>query len=359
MSLNKLLEPPAELQQIDADPNGDIMFLVGTPDSGVVSMRVCSKVLSLASSAFAAMFSPRWSEGKEDSSLFGVPREIALPDEDTEAMTWICRALHFHKDTSEDVDLQLLEDVALISDKYDLAFALKPWVDLRLQSFRHTTLYSMDERDLSMMMYVASVFGNHDVFWMSSLKLLYACPSNFSKVEAGVDPTITYLDDKTFGMFFQYNFAAPWYADLLIKAMIESVVLERESTIADLQQTLETMISPLLADGGDPFTVTHHLQQIQAIDLWPGSKAFSATTIKVVLDKLRHYQACDRVHCGCSKASLMARVKSLVGRVRVKQQGLCLSCHKIGKVSREKGNCMASQATFCGTDTRPPLFLPF
>ena len=97
---------PSAAQTIIADPEGDIVFMVGRKETDQKSILVSSKVLSLASPAFAALFSPRWSEGADKSSSI-IPRQIDLPDDDTATMGWICQALHFRKNIPTDIGLHV------------------------------------------------------------------------------------------------------------------------------------------------------------------------------------------------------------------------------------------------------------
>lgn len=64
----------------DADPNGDYCFVLGSSDAPK-SMLVSSKVLSVASPVFAAMFDPKYDEANRPST-YGAP-QIPLPDDDT------------------------------------------------------------------------------------------------------------------------------------------------------------------------------------------------------------------------------------------------------------------------------------
>ena len=201
MSLNPT--PSTESQTKNIDPEGDIIFVVGDPKLGLSDLsrlRVSSKVLSLASTAFAAMFSPRWNttDGK-NQSYFGLPREIPLPVDDVEGMTWVCQALHFHKDTPKSISLLLLENLALICDKYNLSTALKYHMGLPLQSFQHGSMNSVDEGKLAKMMYIASVMNNHEVFWQSTMLVLYVCTSKNPYREETQDPTASLFFDGTLG----------------------------------------------------------------------------------------------------------------------------------------------------------------
>ena len=80
-------------------------------------LRVHSLCMRTASTVFDAMFGPHFLEGQPstDSS----PKEILMPDDDTNAMVFICNVIHHRNDNLPDV-LQPadLADVALAADKY-------------------------------------------------------------------------------------------------------------------------------------------------------------------------------------------------------------------------------------------------
>lgn len=97
---------------------------------------------------FKALLSPRFSEGVELSARGNL--EVALPDEDADALEIICLVLHHRNEVKVfDTSVALLKTIALLSDKYDLALALKQtaqvWIsDLEAQypSFRQDLLVS-------------------------------------------------------------------------------------------------------------------------------------------------------------------------------------------------------------------------
>lgn len=117
---------------INVDPHGDVLLLLGPSKN--VFLRVSSKALSLASPVFAALFSPRFSEGQPLSSSTEV-RRVPLPEDDPEAMTQICYAIHFYATVPRTISMSLLEGIASLCDKYDLAVALAAWSELWLRDF--------------------------------------------------------------------------------------------------------------------------------------------------------------------------------------------------------------------------------
>jgi hypothetical protein len=106
------------------DPDGDVLFIVGS-DQFMVRLLVSSKVLSLASPVFSAMFSPRFKEGSNLNS--GCPSEVPSPEDDPEAM----KLDHIPRN----VEFSLLKALAILCDKYDVANAISAWNILWLQKW--------------------------------------------------------------------------------------------------------------------------------------------------------------------------------------------------------------------------------
>ena len=112
------LRPPTK-NEVVIDPEGDAYL-----DLGTTELKVSSKVLSVASKVFNRVFSPRW----ETTKPAGGPRHIELPEDDPEAMTAVCRILHYHSDlVGTKQTIEFLEKMAIVSDKYDCIPAILPW----------------------------------------------------------------------------------------------------------------------------------------------------------------------------------------------------------------------------------------
>ena len=177
---------------VPADPEGDVNLLIGIEDD-VKSLRVSSKVLILASPVFKGVFSPNFSEG---SDLLNATTscEIKLPEDDTEAMTVICYALHHRRITPHDLHFELLEKVAFLCDKYDLADVLTPWSGLWLQRWEFE---GKGFEHWSKMMCISCVFANQRMFYLSTENLLRSCviPSPRLKHDSKHDS----LNKKTLG----------------------------------------------------------------------------------------------------------------------------------------------------------------
>ncbi|KAF2491511.1 hypothetical protein BU16DRAFT_440318, partial [Lophium mytilinum] len=106
------------------DEHGDVVFELGRNDGGTVThLRVSSKILTLASPVFKAMFTHGFAESQDLSST--APRLIPLPDDNTRAMVLLSRILH-HKVARipKKLSLGALVDLAILSDKYDCSVPL-------------------------------------------------------------------------------------------------------------------------------------------------------------------------------------------------------------------------------------------
>ena len=132
---------PTSTSQCDVDPTGDLILLVGK-GKDQTPIRISSKVLSLASPVFARMFGPRYLEGHIPSkqARLSIP-SFPLPEEDPEAMTWFCRAVHLQliADGTK-MKVGLILKIAALCDKYDASTALSGWSRLMMESTSDTLL---------------------------------------------------------------------------------------------------------------------------------------------------------------------------------------------------------------------------
>lgn len=58
-----------------------------------------------------------------------------MPEDDYQAMTWICFALHLQDLPEGCMPLELLKKIALLVDKYDCARKFQPWSRLWLEEW--------------------------------------------------------------------------------------------------------------------------------------------------------------------------------------------------------------------------------
>ena len=156
-------EVPATVEQLDIDLAGDVMLILG--DSGdQTRVRVSSKVLSLASPVLAAMFSSKYSEGYNLAEKGYL--EVTLREDNPQAMIFLSKALHFQQTLSQ-VSLPLLEELAILCDKYDASLALGPLSKIWLSS----DIGSVDSEDRHLkILRISYLLGNQSSSWKSSLR---------------------------------------------------------------------------------------------------------------------------------------------------------------------------------------------
>lgn len=173
--------PPQEAQCIldDADPAGDLVLELSTNKTGKTfrsSIRVSSKVLSLSSPVFAAMLRPNFAEGLalQKASPQSIPL-LSLPDDNPEAITWLCKAIHFKQDLGVDIEFSLLKELAVLCDKYDLGGARNPWTHGWLQKWPGSSQGVDNHAEI---LWISYALGSDKHFWRNSRSLIQCYTSN-------------------------------------------------------------------------------------------------------------------------------------------------------------------------------------
>ena len=155
---------------IDADPAGDLVLKVGSGDE-VTLIRVHSRVLSLASPVFAAMLSPRFAEGQvleNSKAMVDSTTIINLPDDDPTAMILLCKTLHFREDAAQCSFYltDILMDMAMICDKYDMSRALSSWSHIWIETCQE------DQYRPFCIAGISYRLGHHESFWKTTRGIL-------------------------------------------------------------------------------------------------------------------------------------------------------------------------------------------
>ncbi|RVX67096.1 hypothetical protein B0A52_08339 [Exophiala mesophila] len=106
----------------------DLKLILNEDDGTQIEIMVFHQVMINASPVFEAMLGPRkFAEGErlnQDKFL-----ELPLPDDDPHAMRLLCDIFHMQnqKVKSAAITPDLLDSIATLVDKYDLARAIHPW----------------------------------------------------------------------------------------------------------------------------------------------------------------------------------------------------------------------------------------
>ena len=168
MDETELHAPP---KQLIIDPDGDIYL-----NFGGYEVRVSSKVLSLASPVFKKMFGPFFAEGA--SVAADNPSGVYLPDDDADALISLCYLLHFqgHK-VSDTPTLELLEKLAILTDKYDCVGSISQWMAFHLTDAAREAEKSTTNGRL---LFPAYVFDHPGVFRAVTKHMVYSLISDGS-----------------------------------------------------------------------------------------------------------------------------------------------------------------------------------
>jgi len=114
------------------DKHGDVLLqLRKEGDRNARSLLVSSRVLSLASTVFEAMFNGNFAEGQDLSYVS--PRAVPVPDDDPIIMELLCNIFHMQmSEVPDKLDMKSFADFAVLCDKYDcreaIRFQAKVWV---------------------------------------------------------------------------------------------------------------------------------------------------------------------------------------------------------------------------------------
>ena len=158
-----------------ADPEGDVIFSLdteNTPTNGQHHLlKVSSQIMSRASPVFEAMFNPRFT-GRANFSYHD-PLEIALPQDDYQALTWICFALHLQDLPEGRMPLELLKRIGILADKYGCAQKLQPWSRLWLDEWSDSAAQDWNRWEFLWMGYALL---DVQIFYKASERLIYGRP---------------------------------------------------------------------------------------------------------------------------------------------------------------------------------------
>ena len=324
----------------NVDPAGDLLLQIGSEENQT-QLRVSSKVLSLASPVFAAMLSPRFAEGQKPSEKEWT---VSLPDDDAEALSAVCRAIHFVSISADEVSLSLLEEVAKVCDKYDLALATRNWSETALQSWKYRL--EEEETQSTKMLGISYIFGNHEVFWMASRNLLFHSSQNLLSADREMPLDLDNFPEDVLGKY-------PW-GSLPVTLLISNAVSIRDyrsEILTSLQEIAEGPINSFIWDneGKNATTIAHYFRQLQKLGLWPFSQGFTRNSVSKVIRQMSQYTKCSHSGCYCGQLRVSEEFEDGIESLDIKQRGLCLRCVKNGLLSSKDGNCTALIPTDCGT----------
>ncbi|KAF2097432.1 hypothetical protein NA57DRAFT_77690 [Rhizodiscina lignyota] len=114
----------ATIEDITFDPAGNLFLLVGFQEDGShVRMLVSKKAMSLASSKWAKMMKDN---DKSDDTQFSFFPDIAMPDDDVNALVVLLNIAHLKfDDVSFHLPFNTLVNVAVLCDKYNMVHLVR------------------------------------------------------------------------------------------------------------------------------------------------------------------------------------------------------------------------------------------
>ncbi|KAL8703182.1 MAG: hypothetical protein Q9201_003631 [Fulgogasparrea decipioides] len=180
--------PTTYHERTPADPEGDVLLKLYSPE-GHSTLRVSAKVLSISSPVFKALFNPEhFKEGQALSS--SKPLEVSLPEDDADAMTWLCHALHLRPTLDQEPDFAMCEQVAFLCDKYQCAQALIPWVRVWIPKWRGAPVEPGTKKDHFRILCMAYALDDEVQFWRCCQDIIWlGVDSDFPSEEKLSDPS--------------------------------------------------------------------------------------------------------------------------------------------------------------------------
>ncbi|KAG8526832.1 uncharacterized protein KY384_008261 [Bacidia gigantensis] len=306
--------------QVEVACGGDLELIIG--EEGVqVKLLVSSTILKLASPVFAVLLGPNFKEGHDSAPTAGLPKSVCLPDDDPEAMLWVCQILHYVRKEPMKADLALLGKIATHCDKYDLAYALGPWAEYRLQVVECHTM----EESLSLL-YCAIMLANNKAFHKSTKYLVLHV--------ARLTPLAMLAIIQDYKLDGQ---------------LLASIEAKKEQSIRCFQLRVESIISMITAPIiPQKETRQHTMLLLRRANFWPVSSLGSHASLHDLINDARAIVGCaGSRECWCDSVEAEKTINVAADKALVRADGLCLTCYKEGAMSRNQGNCLARDAREC------------
>ncbi|KAL8826155.1 MAG: hypothetical protein Q9191_003979 [Dirinaria sp. TL-2023a] len=311
---------------IEIDPDGDVQLQLslGEDDNReFLVLKVASKTLTLASPVFNKMLNSSFKEGIAKTTKGSVA--IPLPEDDSEAMTIICRALHNMNDlVPEQLSTTLLEEIAVLCNKYDCARALMAhgnvWIRNGLDS-------SPSSLDLDKLLFAACVLDIPAAFAKVGWEFVLARGERIIDLQVG------------------------------LPALFPHQILRELDNMKDelhqkLINALETPLKAFMTPGQCPASqrvVLQYLQNLHRSSLWPIGPLSRKASLSVILTRIEglaepNIQTCE-IGSWCMVCQHNDTPKFKEGILKTRQEilnarpRLCLDCLKSEKQTLREGKC--------------------
>ncbi|KAK3178658.1 hypothetical protein OEA41_000795 [Lepraria neglecta] len=300
------------------------------------------------------MLGPYFAEGQAANP------SITLPEDDVEAMTWLCKALHFKLSANERlISFGLGRKLATLCDKYDTSVAISSWSAMWMQNWKGSVDGNISYAPL---LYMSYAFGNHEAFWCTSRDIMQYYTTNEIK-----------------------QIANELQSEILPYRLFDSINAERTKTLLRLQTTIEDMLPPFINDKCPEMSscrlltvAGYYLSELIRLGLWPLSRIVEQTSINTIASQIEHFENFDETShedeedgwggrtssggkknrrgkkfevwqesCSVPEIDCKKLLQDAASVASKALQGLCLNCIKEGKVTTEEGNCQARSQWDC------------
>lgn len=137
----------SEIPRVNIATDGDLILIINND----YELRVHSFILKTNSPVFQVMLGPRWLEGQSLANISSTaPGTLKLPDDDPEAMKYLCLMLHnCHNELMTAPSHALLLDIAKAADKYRCISSTRLIFELWISRLANLKYYEIEYSHLA------------------------------------------------------------------------------------------------------------------------------------------------------------------------------------------------------------------
>lgn len=324
--------------EVNVDLNGDVTLELSRTDGKKVHLLTSSKVLTLASSVFATMFSSQSKEGLSNHGASNKPR-ISLPNDDVDAFTLICNVIHYRvTEVPEKLSMSCLENVAIICDKYDMTRSLMSWSTIWLRA----GIESCAPKDFSKLLLAAYILDTPEMFSKISWEVIILQAGSSVDLSALADHKLVHNNMRGTSLYFiETSFPITYFiAEFLArKAAIHSTIIEAvESPLVEVIKNAQCKSTLQLP--------AKYLISLQSSGLWPTAVVLRDTSIVTLLERMMSLREPEAAKCSPQWCSYCLRGYNLReklgdGRETILKTsiGVCLDYVKTSRESLRQNKC--------------------
>lgn len=311
---------------IEIDPEGDVQLQLSSGEDDnrqLLVLKVASKTLALASPVFKKMLNSSFEEGIAKATKGSVA--IPLPEDDAEAMTIICRALHNINDlVPEQLSSTLLEEIAVLCNKYDCARALMAHGNVWIRSGLDSSPSSLD---LDRLLFAASVLDIPAAFAKVAWDFVLARVERIIDLEVGL-PAL--------------------FPDQILRELDHMKDELHQKLINALEIPLKAFLTSRRCPASERVAL-QYLQNLHGSSLWPIGHLFQKASLSMILTRIQelaepNIQKCE-IPNWCKVCQLTSEPKFKEGLLKKTEEilnarpRLCLDCLKSEKQTLKEGKC--------------------